>query len=256
MSFDSKSFNAIEVQGAPSSSGPWHPNASMSTVSTLQGTDRGVFLTLAANGGSSKDCQIVGRFLSANINSSVSVYTTFTPTVDSTFTYTAPRAGNVFIQVYAGGGYGNSTAPASGTGRPGGGGAFSNKTITVTNGQEIPVTFSNTNWKVTVNTISAGYGGNSSTGSLGGLGVASGGDVNANGSQGATAAHPNLGTVGFCGYPGPVKSGYGWSSSLQVYGNRLNSGRFNTFGTGGFPPWNLTGGTNSPAAPMVYIGIK
>lgn len=250
-SAQSNSINMIEVQGGPSASGPFYPNSSHSIVSTLQGTDRGIFLTIAANG-SSNACQIVFRFLSANVGSQVNTYY-------YSNTYTVPRNGNAFIQVYGAGGSGNNTsgAPSSLTAYPGGGGGFSYKNMTVTASQNIPITIAGS---ITVNTMVVQNGGTATESSLGNFGSASGGDLNANGSVGGTQTSPSPGSLpgfpGLCGSPGPAKSGYGWASTQQIYGTGQNPNR-NLGSTGGFgmggTPFR---GVRAGGPGVVFIGIK
>lgn len=244
----SNSFNVIETQGNQGS-GPWYPNSAISILSPYQGTSRGIFMGLSSPGGTT--CQVVYRFLDADVNSQVNTYSVSN-------TYTAPRAGNVFIMCYGQGGRGNAASTAdNATTYPGGGGGFSYKTITVTNGQTIPITFGQ--FGITCNTITVNAGSNSTTSALGAGGQASGGDVNANGSVGTSGINANgtngplgydTGKPGSCGFPGPAKTGFGFATSLQVYGSK-DAGSW--IGTGG-KAFSGAGQVGGPG--LVIIGIK
>lgn len=242
-------------------------------IFTRSGTVQGIYIAVGAplsiSSAVNNTFEIAYRFLSANTSSLTNTYSG-----PGSYTYTAARAGQLFLQVYGPGGYGNAASNVSGNStHPGGGGGFAYKTITVTNGQTVPLVVGRAQQNSTVlatnssaNTIVCQPGGNGNTTANGTGGVASGGDLNANGSAGiggtvgaVLKTTGDLGQGGFCGAPGPARAGFGFSSTLQVYGavgtNTNVSNSSWPVGTGGL--YTVANAAGVPGANgAIIVGLK
>lgn len=200
-------------------------------IDALAGTTRGCILNLGYANTSSNAALLTYRFLDANPASTSIKYT-----LAGSNTYTVPSNGTVFVQAYSSGGIGWNGASGATSYGPGGG-AFSYKSFAVSSGQTIPLvvglsansTVAGTN--SSISSIVCTPGANATSGGVGAGGIASGGDLNANGSSGIAGTYTSDsggkgGSVttdtsqsGLCGKPGPTRTGSGILSTGQVYGS-------------------------------------
>lgn len=270
-------FSIHEIQGRNSTGNYTYPSPVAGGLFPLANTTRGLWLTASTTGGAptTNVVSVVYRFLDANASSQTVTYN-----IPGANSYTAPRAGQLFIQCYGAGGSSNVQSNATGGFGPGtnthagGGGGFSYKTINVTAGQVIALNIGSPTSKTntTANTIVCTPGANATKTASGAGGSASGGDLNANGASGTSGTIVNQAEIkgtfygssdvsGNCGSPGPVKTGYGYTTSTQVYGNYTGDHGNSTIGTGGtFLVTNTETGTTGTGRPggngAIIIGIK
>lgn len=276
----SSKFGLIEVTGQSNGITTSYPKNSFGEVHPLIGTTRAVFLQLGAPGYdtvnfvSTNTAVINYRFVDANPSSQTFIYN-----VPGANSFTAPRAGQLFIQCYGAGGRGNTVLngnAASGSNTfAGGGGAFAYKTITVTSGQVISLNIASGSLGGTTiaNTIICGSGTAATRSATGTGGAASGGDFNANGSAGTQGTISNIAIKGDpvyvdtsqpgkSGAPGPAKTGFGYTTSTQIYGNSfdpVNSPAIMGIGIGGTLNVSSTGvvsGGRAGGNGAIIIGIK